>query len=164
MRAALAQRILSLLPQSQNELPQGVTVSAVFKLVQEALGDNLKIFADGRMLIWDIARHDGYNIPAYPMAGCGDIKEFLADEGARNVPDWYKKHLGMNREAYDSMYLFELVMVRNLAFWRKVYEVPSAVMHDREDHADALYGLIYTWLDFALGQQTGLDDPRLFKR
>ena len=42
----------------------------------------------------DIARHDGYNIPAYPMAGCGDVREFLSDEDVRNVPEWYERHLG----------------------------------------------------------------------
>ena len=115
MNAVLARRVLRLLPQPGGELPAGVTCGRLARLVEEILGDTIERYPDGRMLIWGIARHDGYNIPEYPMAGCGDVREFLEDEGARNVPDWYERHLGISREDYDAIWKYELVMVRNQA-------------------------------------------------
>ena len=97
MNTVLAKRVLRLLPQPGGELPVGITCGRLARLVEEILGDTIERYPDGRMLIWGIARHDGYNIPEYPMAGCGDVREFLEDEGVRNVPDWYERHLGISR-------------------------------------------------------------------
>ena len=96
MNTVLARRVLRLLPQPGGELPVGITCGRLARLVEEILGDTIERYPDGRMLIWGIARHDGYNIPEYPMAGCGDVRQFLEDEGARNVPDWYERHLGIS--------------------------------------------------------------------
>ena len=139
----------------------GVTSHRLLGLVEEVLGDDEARFPDGRMLIWDIARHDGYRIPDYPMAGCGDVKEFLSDEGARNIPDWYRVHLGMDRATYDEIYRYELVMVRNRALWRKVFLVPSATAAGDDG---LLPRELLGWLSFALGRATDDDDPALFRR
>lgn len=136
----------------------------VLRLLQEAAGKDLSVFADGRMLVWDIARHDGYNIPAYPMAGCGDIKEFLADEGAHDVPDWYRVHLGMDSGTYKDIYKYELVMVRNRLRFRRVWVVPAATMADAKGHGGPLASAMLEWARFALGTVTDKEDPRLFKR
>ena len=128
------------------------------------MGEDLARFPDGRMLIWAIARHDGYNIPPYPMAGCGDVKEFLSDEGARNVPDWYERHLGIDRDQYEAIYQYELVMVRNRKWWRKVYMVPSATMTRRGEPGGPLLEAIVKWLEFSLGEASDAEDPSLFRR
>ena len=141
-----------------------VRASRVLRLMDEAFGPDMRRFADGRMLIWEIARHDGYNIPPYPMAGCGDVKEFLEDEGVRNVPDWYREKLGMTRDEYDSIYSQELVMVRNRALWRKVWQVPTQTMRADTELGEALARSICAWCDFALGCQDDRDDPKLFRR
>ncbi len=94
MLVQAVERIRTLLPTSARDLPLGVTLPRLLHLVDETMGEDMRRYPDGRMLIWDIARHDGYNIPAYPMAGCGDVREFLADEGVRTVPEWYERHLG----------------------------------------------------------------------
>lgn len=162
LEAAL--RIDCLLSGVDDLADRGVDCGQVLRLLREVLGDNLSVYPDGRMLIWDIARHDGYRIPDYPMAGCGDVKEFLSDEGARNVPEWYGLHLGMSRETYDEIYRYELVMVRNRALWRRVFTVPSAVMAQTGATGGALLAAEREWLGFALGCTTGQDDARLFKR
>lgn len=140
----------------------GVTPARLLSLIDEALGDDLHRYPDGRMLIWDIARHDGYRIPDYPMAGCGDVKEFLADEGARNVPDWYRVHLGLERAVYDEIWRYQLVMVRNRALWRRVFLVPADDMATED--ADRLARTVFPWLAFALGRATTSDNPTLFQR
>ena len=142
----------------------GLTDGRLLSLARECLGDELRIFPDGRMLIWDIARRDGYTIPPYPMAGCGDVKEFLADEGARDVPGWYELHLGMDRESYGRMYEVELVMVRNRARWRRVWQAPSATMAARDRLGGPLWRALAEWVSFSLGEASGEDDARLFKR
>ena len=164
MNIVLARRVLRLLPQPGGELPAGVTCGRLAHLVEEILGDTIERYPDGRMLIWGIARHDGYNIPEYPMAGCGDVREFLEDEGVRNVPDWYERHLGISREDYDAIWKYELVMVRNQAFWRRVFQVPTAVSQQASSHGGAYLEELRSWLTFALGNESASDDPRLFKR
>lgn len=164
MNTVLARRVLRLLPQPGSELPAGVTCGRLARLVEEILGDTIERYPDGRMLIWGIARHDGYNIPEYPMAGCGDVREFLEDEGVRNVPDWYERHLGISREDYDAIWKYELVMVRNQAFWRRVFQVPTAVSQQASSLGGAYLEELRSWLTFALGNESVSDDPRLFKR
>lgn len=147
MLLPVVKKIQGLLPQA----PGRVRCERLLQLVDEAMGDDLRRYPDGRMLIWDIARHDGYNIPAYPMAGCGDVREFLSDEGARNIPEWYERHLGIGRNVYDEMYRYDLVMVRNRALWRRVFVVPSC----RLEHMDTLLEELDGWLWFGLGNGVG---------
>lgn len=166
MNTWVARYLLDVLPETADALPEGVRPAALLRLVGECLGEELARFPDGRMLIWNIARHDGYNIPPYPMAGCGDVKEFLADEGARNVPDWYERHLGYPRELYDRIYEYELVMVRNRRWWRKVFLVGAATIEGGDGRAvSELLAQIRQWVSFALGSQgPSEDDPWLFTR
>lgn len=147
MLLSVVKRIQGLLPQALGR----VGCERLLQLVDEAMGDDLRRYPDGRMLIWDIARHDGYNIPAYPMAGCGDVREFLSDEDVRNVPEWYEHHLGIGRDVYDEMYRYELVMVRNQALWRRVFVVPSG----RLKRMDTLLEELDGWLGFGLGSGVG---------
>lgn len=162
MLVSAARRLAALLDAPRAASARGVSASRLLRLVDEVMGEDLARFPDGRMLIWHIARHDGYRIPDYPMAGCGDAREFLADEGARDVPDWYRVHLGMDRAAYDQMYRYELVMVRNRALWRRVFLAPTAAMASTD--ADAMARTALPWLAFALGSATSRDDPALFQR
>ncbi len=167
MLVEVVRRVERLLASGVDPLSRGVSASRLMRLVDEAMGEDLVRFSDGRMLIWHIARHDGYQIPEYPMAGCGDVKEFLADEGARNVPDWYRAHLGMDLATYEQIWRYELVMVRNRALWRRVFLVPSGLTQTHAGDAQATRQLareVTAWLTFALGWQTAADDTRLFRR
>lgn len=164
MLVEVVERIARILPPPGQALLAPVTCGHVLRLVDEALGDDLHRYPDGRMLIWDLARHDGYTIPAYPMAGCGDVREFLRDEGVRNVPEWYERHLGMDRSTYDAMYANELVMVRNRALWRKVFVVPTLVMARTHEDGGPLLEAMRSWVTFSLGLNSDAEDPGLFRR
>ena len=158
---SIAHKLLTLLSRADDTCR--VSPSRLLRLTDEVMGEELRRFPDGRMLIWDIARHDGYNIPPYPMAGCGDVKEFLAAEGARNVPGWYEVHLGIDREMYDQIYRYHLVMVRNRSWWRRVFFVPAEVFGPTATFAEMSLW-VRRWLEFALGNQSDRDDPALFRR
>ncbi len=168
MREELVGRLVEILaePDALLALPSRMRPSprAIHRLAEECLGEDLWHFTDGRMLIWNLARHDGYNIPPYPMAGCGDVKEFLHDEGAANVPDWYRSHLGMDRQTYDHIYQYELVMVRNRANFRRVWVIPSAQLDFDAISLRTACSWVVTWGTFALSSLTDAQDPRLFKR
>ena len=55
MLPSVVKRIQGLLPQALGR----VGCERLLQLVDEAMGDDLRRYPDGRMLIWDIARHDG---------------------------------------------------------------------------------------------------------
>ncbi len=167
MLVGVVERIECLLRGGVEPMARGVSPARLVRLVDEAMGEDLVRFPDGRMLIWHIARHDGYRIPDYPMAGCGDVKEFLADEGVRNVPGWYREHLGMDAQTYEQIWRYELVMVRNRALWRRVFLVPSGLTQAGPGDSAAMRRLtqeVASWLTFALGRQSDSEDPTLFKR
>ena len=63
MLIAAAERIYNLLANTGGLATFGVTCGQVLRLLREVLGDDMAVYPDGRMLIWDIARHDGYRIP-----------------------------------------------------------------------------------------------------
>ena len=62
------------------------------ELLSFVLGDRAQV-GDASRYLFAYARHRGYDLPPYPLAGCGEIRAFFADEGVRNVPDWYGKKL-----------------------------------------------------------------------
>ena len=55
----------------------------------DALGGRLTV---GRASCYFVfrARSAGYDIPADPFAGSGELKEFLHDQGVASVPEWYE--------------------------------------------------------------------------
>ena len=60
------------------------------------------------------------DIPAYPLAGCGEIKRFFAEQGVCDVPSWYVK-IGVEPERAKRLYGNTLVAVcgpdyRHVAF------------------------------------------------
>ena len=59
--------------------------------VADALGDRLTVGRASRYFVFR-ARSAGYDIPAYPFAGSGELKEFLRDQGVSSVPEWYEAH------------------------------------------------------------------------
>lgn len=76
---------------------------------------------DASRYIYAYARHRGYDLPPYPLAGCGEIREFFADEGVRNVPEWYERKLGLDEAAYASLPSQTVVVVRDRDNRRKAF-------------------------------------------
>lgn len=140
------------------ELPASVRPARLLGLVSEVLGDDCAFFRAGEMLIWEVARHEGYTIPAYPMAGCGDVREFLADYGARDVPSWYEAR-GVPRSVVADFYAWSCLMVRNRGFWRKILLVPTVDIDD----AARLTPHLLRALRFCEGTATSTEDPTLFR-
>ena len=55
------------------------------ELLSFVLGDRAQV-GDASRYLFAYARHRGYDLPPYLLAGCGEIRAFFADEGVRNVP------------------------------------------------------------------------------
>lgn len=88
------------------------------ELLSFVLGDRAQV-GDASRYIFAYARHRGYDLPPYPLAGCGEIRAFFADEGVRNVPDWYGKKLGLDERAYEALPSQTVVVLRDRADRRK---------------------------------------------
>ena len=90
------------------------------ELLSFMLGDRAQV-GDASRYIFAYARHLGYDLPPYPLAGCGEIREFFADEGVRNVPEWYEKKLGVDERAYAALPSQTIVVVRDRGNRRKAF-------------------------------------------
>lgn len=90
------------------------------ELLSFMLGDRVQA-GDASRYIYAYARHRGYDLPPYPLAGCGEIREFFADEGVRNVPEWYERKLGVDERAYAALPSQTVVVVRDRGNRRKAY-------------------------------------------
>ncbi|MCH3967426.1 MAG: hypothetical protein PHR15_02820 [Atopobiaceae bacterium] len=139
-------------------LPKAVSPDALMALSLEVAGGDLAFFPAGEMLIWEVARHEGYDIPPYPMAGCGEAREFLADSGVSSIPGWYAAR-GIPVEVTRDFYAYACLMARDRTFWRKVYVVPAVVLGD----ASMLAVPLARALGFCLGEDSAADDPTLFR-
>ena len=139
-------------------LPRCVSAPGLTHLSDVIMRDDLVVYPHGEMLLWDVARHEGFNIPPYPLAGCGDAREFLAEYGAEDVPGWYELR-GIPRQVSESFYAYGCVMARNTRFWRRIWAVPAPELED----PNLLAAHLLRGLSFALGTQEGDSDPRLFR-
>lgn len=96
------------------------TPHRTFDLLSFVLGDRAQV-GDASRYIFAYARHRGYDLPPYPLAGCGEIREFFADEGVRNVPEWYARTLGLDEAAYAKLPAQTIVVVRDRDNRRKAF-------------------------------------------
>lgn len=92
----------------------------LLELLSYILGDRAQV-GDASRYIFAYARHRGYDLPPYPLAGCGEIRAFFADEGVRNVPEWYERKLGVGGRAYAELPSQTVVVVRDRANRRKAF-------------------------------------------
>lgn len=90
------------------------------ELLSFMLGDRAQV-GDASRYIYAYARHRGYDLPPYPLAGCGEIRAFFADEGVRNVPEWYERKLGLDERAYAALPSQTVVVVRDRDNRRKAF-------------------------------------------
>jgi len=152
-RSTVFERLLELLI-SKRETLSGENL---LHLTLAVLGDRVSV-NDGPEYIYTYARQQGYNIPPYPLAGCGEIKEFFADYGVKNVPEWYGK-IGISLETYKVLHEKNLIVVRNAAHQRKAFPIES---WGRLSDEDALK-LATDILVFARVEgQEGVEDTTIF--
>lgn len=81
-------------------------------LLSTLLGERIEA-GDASRYIYAYGRQMGYDLPPYPLAGCGEIREFFTDEGVSSVPEWYEKKLGIDQEAYLSLAMNTIVVIRD---------------------------------------------------
>lgn len=67
---------------------------------------------DASRYIYVYARQLGYDIPPYPLAGCGEIREFFRAFGIASVPDFYER-AGYDADAYAQLPEKTAVAVRS---------------------------------------------------
>lgn len=138
-------------------LPPEVTPERLLALALEIGGDDLMFFDAAEMLVWQVARHEGYVIPDYPLAGNGEAKKFLAEYGVDDVPSWYERR-GVPRAKSSQFWLYSAFMARDVVFWRRVDVFPASHL----DSANLLAADVRAELLFCLSSATGDDDTRLF--
>lgn len=127
----------------------------ILHLVIAVLGDRATV-NDGAEFIYRYARTQGYDIPPYPLAGCGQIKEFFHDNGVRNVPEWYGK-IGIGPEAYRTLHQKNLIVVRNAKNQRKAFAVDTVrALPDDEalELADAIMSFVLADAETLEGDST----------
>ena len=92
----------------------------MLELLSLLLGERALV-GDASRYVYEYGRRAGYSLPAYPLDGSGEFREFFAEEGVRNVPDWYEKKLGLDERAYEALPSQTIVVVRDRADRRKAF-------------------------------------------
>lgn len=150
------------------------TPHRTFDLLSFVLGDRAQV-GDASRYIFAYARHRGYDLPPYPLAGCGEIREFFADEGVRNVPEWYARTLGLDEAAYAKLPAQTIVVVRDRDNRRKAFFLDGIRYRNAaafENLADSglartldeaeLSALTTCMLAFLLGEDEGVEGGERF--
>ncbi len=113
------------------------------------------------------ARRQGYDIPPFPLAGCGEIKEFFSDQGVSNVPEWYSK-IGIDEKGYTCLHERTIVVVRDAHNRRMAYLLDGEYHTQDKDFlslsesgvalrlgAQRLRGLLQVLFDFLVRGNSG---------
>lgn len=140
------------------ELPDKLTAESLIRLARVALREELNFYSVADDLIWNIARHEGYVIPATPVESRGDTREFLKEHGVRNSKEWYEKR-GFSPRQVRSLYTTSAFMVRNTDFWRKIIPLEKRETKD----VNQLTPTLIQAIDFCLEEGDGTQDETLFK-
>lgn len=85
----------------------------ILRLLSVLLGDRIQV-GDASRYIYTYGRQIGYDLPPYPLAGCGEIREFFADEHVVTLSEWYEKKLGIGYELYAELLGKTMVVVRDV--------------------------------------------------
>ena len=100
------------------------------------------------------ARRQGYDIPPFPLAGCGEIKEFFSDQGVSNVPEWYSK-IGIDEKGYTCLHERTIVAVRDAHNRRMAYFSLSESGVALRLGEQRLRGLLQILFDFLVRGNSG---------
>lgn len=147
------------------------TAHRMLDALSHMLGDRAQV-GDASRYIFAYARQRGYDLPAYPLAGCGEIREFFADEGVRAIPEWYARKLGLDEAAYAKLLSQTIVVVRDRDNRRRAFFLDgiryrnAAVFENLADSGFArtldeaeLSALLRHMLSFLIGDDAEAEEP-----
>lgn len=104
------------------------------------LGDRVQV-GNASRYVYYYAKSQGYDIPSYPLSTSGEIKQFFADEGVKNIPEWYEK-IGVPSKDYNALQTMTAVAVRGRGTLRTLYLIKG--------------DLINNWLEFTSLEKSGI--------
>lgn len=81
------------------------------------------------------------DIPSYPLSTSGEIKQFFADEGVKNIPEWYEK-IGVPVNDYNALQTMTAVAVRGRGTLRTLYLIKGDLTNN--------------WLEFTTLERSGI--------
>ena len=102
----------------------------VLELLSLLLGERAQA-GDASHYVYEYGRRAGYSLPEYPLDGSGEFREFFAEEGVRNVPEWYERKLGVPPQLYAQLPARTIVAVRDAANRRRAF-VLDGVRHAQD--------------------------------
>lgn len=157
-----AAKLVALLDHLKDEnglfhIPDTVSSDALLSLALEIGGDDLQFFEASDMLVWEVARHEGYIIPDYPLDSNSEARKFFAEHKVDDVPSWYMAR-GVRKEQTEHFWRYSAFMARNRLFWRRVILFPRSDMESPNKLANSVSAA----LSFCLTSTTGADDSTLF--
>lgn len=110
---------------------------------------------DAVRYIWVYARKQGWYIPSYPMDPAGEVRDFLADAGVHDVPEWYRA-IGVDASVYAHLADFRLLVAVDPWFHRCAQILPALAFDDAAPVDTATQVLLHASackaLDFVLGR------------
>lgn len=104
------------------------------------LGDRVQV-GNASRYVYHYAKSQGYDIPSYPLSTSGEIKQFFADEGVKNIPEWYEK-IGVPVNDYNALQTMTAVAVRGRGTLRTLYLIKG--------------DLTNSWLEFTSLERSGI--------
>jgi len=134
--------------------PERIEPLRALGLCIDVLGANA-LLCDAARFMAIHARAQGYDLPAYDLACCGEIREFLADAGVRNVPQWYAL-IGVDENVYRRLHEYQLLVLMNGSYQRQAIPI-HALWWDRVRQgripSSQAFDLALYCLDFALDER-----------
>lgn len=131
--------------------------SRILSLGCEIGAEDLQYFENADLLIWEVARHEGFIIPDYPLASSGEARKFLAEYQVEDVNSWYHMR-GVPTQVLEHFWQYSAFMARNRRFWRKVIVFPRSDC----ENSRAIMKNVQQALEFCLTTTDGGTDATLF--
>lgn len=136
----------------------GADIADAARAIATLLGRNIEVGDASRYLV-RYARQQGYDIPEYAYAGCGEMKQFYRDQGVHDDPGWYEK-LGVPRDEARFLYGRTIIVVRDFEY-RRMAMVLHGCYHQQEK---GFCSLAESGLIERLGGEPGIGARRIETR
>jgi hypothetical protein len=113
-------------PDGSVRLPERVGPLALLSLATEIGDEDLEFYDAADQLVWGMARRAGYPV-SDPLEPKGHARDFLAEFGVENVPQWYAQR-GVPERMFPTLFTYSALCARDHEFLRRVIIIPPAAM------------------------------------